>query len=606
MRLKRFSLLVVLVFVSSIIYSQVPNDICTDAIMLTVDGSCGTYSNSGSTNSANPSVRLPCEGSNTQGSTDVWFKAIVPNSGNLTVETFEPNGGGVRNVDIELYEGICSNLTSLSCNSLKTPYNGGDLHAQVELEGIESGTTIYIRVKSNNFGNFDICASDSGYTYSCRVINVELGVQSPCNPVTNSFDQELIVHYQTDGTANYLFIGGEVVALTGSPQIVTINDLPANGFSFDFLAQLNETINFSVTECSLNSRFFGNDIIIAPQNCFFGNVPNDDCLGATQLPINSFCEGFIDDNTGATASLNPLHMCSSDSEFAQDVWYSVEVPASGDLVVNSYFLVSGGHLPIVEIYGGNCDSLNLLVPSCSNHLGSSRLSNLIPGDILYIRVGSLILEHQGEFGICIYEAEPFTNDACEDAIELSICSSSNPTIYSTHFANAEEHPTPVISCDAGSPSRDVWFRVTGVSGSLILETTEQEHEATDMIMEVFSGDCTNLTLLDCDDFSGLAQHSRIELSNLDDTDLYIRIARDGSSAGVSFGVDVIGDLTNTIDLTMDIGDDQHIRAEQTITADNTILIDGDVIYEAGNCIKLEAGFEVEDDALFEAIIDNCD
>ena len=110
MRLKRFSLLVVLVFVSSIIYSQVPNDICTDAIMLTVDGSCGTYSNSGSTNSANPSVRLPCEGSNTQGSTDVWFKAIVPISGNLTVETFEPNGGGVRNVDIELYEGICLSL----------------------------------------------------------------------------------------------------------------------------------------------------------------------------------------------------------------------------------------------------------------------------------------------------------------------------------------------------------------------------------------------------------------------------------------------------------------------------------------------------------------
>ena len=57
---------------------------------------------------------------------------------------------------------------------------------------------------------------------------------------------------------------------------------------------------------------------------------------------------------------------------------------------------------------------------------------------------------------------------------------------------------------------------------------------------------------------------------------------------------------------MDINDAQHIRAERTITADNTILLGGDVIYEAGNCIELEAGFEVEDDALFEAIIDNCD
>ena len=71
------TLLIGLMVISGISYSQVPNNICADAIMLTVDGSCGTFSTLSSTNSANPFDGLTC-GTLNQGDSDVWFMTVVP------------------------------------------------------------------------------------------------------------------------------------------------------------------------------------------------------------------------------------------------------------------------------------------------------------------------------------------------------------------------------------------------------------------------------------------------------------------------------------------------------------------------------------------------
>ena len=583
-----------------------PNDICSDAIMLNVDGSCGTYSNDGATNSANPFDGLSC-GIGNAGRADVWFQTVVPASGNITVETFEPLTGGLLDVDIELYAGTCGDLIPLSCNSQKNRFNSTDFHARVELEGLSAGETIYIRViaPSSQIGDFDICVSDMGYTYPCRILNVTLGSQSPCNPVTNSNSQDFIIEYQTDGSATGLRIENQDFDLTGSPQTVTISDIPSNGSAFDFSAWLYESSTFENTECQRNSFYTGDDFYTARENCFSGNVINDDCVNAIDIPVSAFCDGLVGDITGATTSPGLEPMCFA-GDSPQDIWYRFTVPASGDVVIASYgvapFLVS----PTWEIYDGDCGTLNLLEPSCNSSISSVRLSNLEPGDVLYLRIAEFFSDAQGEFGICVFEAEPFTNDICADAIELSICEGSTSSIYSTHFANAEENPTSGLSCGTNTISEDIWFMVPGVSGSIIIETTEQENANRNPNMEVFTGDCNNLILLDCDDDSGRqGSHARVELTDLDNTDLFIRVDVRFNRT-ISFGIDVIGDLSETIDLTMDINDAQHIRAEQTITADNTILLGGDVIYEAGNCIELEAGFEVEDDALFEAIIDNCD
>ena len=146
---------------------QIPNDICSDAIMLTVDGSCGTFSNQGATNSANPFDGLSC-GDFNAGHPDVWFMAIVPSSGNLTVETFESVTDGLDRMHIEIYSGPCFALVPISCSSYKDRFGLTDRHARVELEGLTPGEIVYIRaVSSLSFPfNFDICASDMGYVLS--------------------------------------------------------------------------------------------------------------------------------------------------------------------------------------------------------------------------------------------------------------------------------------------------------------------------------------------------------------------------------------------------------------------------------------------------------
>ena len=602
--MRTFNLFILFILATFILYGQQSNDICSDAIMLTVDGSCGTFSNQGATNSANPFDGLSC-GDFNAGRPDVWFMAIVPSSGNLTVETFESVTDGLDRMHIEIYSGPCFALVPISCSSYKDRFGLTDRHARVELEGLTPGEIVYIRaVSSLSFPfNFDICASDMGYVYPCKILHVELGAQSVCDPVTNTYDQEFIVHYQTDGTANFLLIEGQNFALTGSPQSVVVENIPANGATIDFHGWMFINATSESTLCQRNSFYEGDDFYTTVQNCFSGTVSNDECVDAIEISVSSFCDGLVGDNTGATTSPGLGTMCNAGA-VPQDVWYRFIVPPSGDVVINSYRAGPDFINSMFEVYDGDCGTLNLLQSICSSS-NSVRFSDLVPGDLLYLRVADGSGDLQGTFGICVFEAEPFTNDICAEAVELSICSSGNSAIYSTHFASAEEHPTSALSCSSNNLSEDIWFKINGVSGSLVVETTEQENGFRDPILEIFSGDCSNLTLIDCDNDSGPTFHSRVELMDLENTDLFIRVAVRFNRT-VSFGIDVIGDLSETIDLTMDIGDAQHHRAEQTITADNTILIGGDVIYEAGNCIELEAGFEVEDDALFEAIIDNCD
>ncbi|WP_298903936.1 T9SS type A sorting domain-containing protein [uncultured Psychroserpens sp.] len=88
---------------------------------------------------------------------DVWFKVMVPATGELTIETSSADGSGITDTTMEVYSGTSGNLLSAGCDD----DGGTGLFSLVELTGLTPGDILLIRVwefGDNVKGDFNICA----------------------------------------------------------------------------------------------------------------------------------------------------------------------------------------------------------------------------------------------------------------------------------------------------------------------------------------------------------------------------------------------------------------------------------------------------------------
>ena len=130
------------------------NDECSGAIALTVSTSCSytTYSNSGATGSTG----MTAPGCANYSGGDVWFSAVVPATGVLTVDL---QTGVMTDSGMAFYSGTCGSLTLLECDDDDST-NG--FMSNISMAGLTPGQTIYIRVweyGNDNNGTFGICAT---------------------------------------------------------------------------------------------------------------------------------------------------------------------------------------------------------------------------------------------------------------------------------------------------------------------------------------------------------------------------------------------------------------------------------------------------------------
>lgn len=455
-----FMMILMMSMSTMIVIAQPTNDMCSNAIVLPVDGTCQVFDNIDATASNNPYPGILCGSNYTD--TDVWYSVIVPPSGDLYVEIYSYMNGS-NNLNIELYEGAdCNSLNPLVCSS-KYIATGSSFITAAALEGRTAGEVIYIRIMENYFreGEFELCVSDAGYEDSCKIEKIELGNQSACDPISNTFTQELLVTYRNDGSATHIRMNNlDYFALTSSPQLINL-ELPANGYVLDLGAQLDE--NFTFGACSEASIYSLRDAIQAPVSCYSGTVFNDDCIDAIPLPVSKACIDNIVDNTGATHSVAAGSTCFASDE-SQDIWFEITVPQSGELIINTY--VTDIQYAAYMIYEGDCNNLQVLLSCAVNR--SYRLTGRQPGEILFVRAYSAERKEQGEFGICAIEPEAHINDTCIDAVGIPIRSDCASEVYSTHFASAE---SGAINCNGNTnDSNDIWFNVIMPnSGNLLLK-----------------------------------------------------------------------------------------------------------------------------------------
>ncbi|WP_040279980.1 T9SS type A sorting domain-containing protein [Psychroserpens damuponensis] len=121
---------------------------------------------------------------------DVWFKVIVPSTGELIIETSD--SGGISDTVMTVYLGTSGNLTQVGCSD----DDGDAAFSKVELtgdDGIAPGDVLLVRVweyGDNLKGTFNICAwspstlgivnnTFNGFTYYPNPVKDGLTLESP-------------------------------------------------------------------------------------------------------------------------------------------------------------------------------------------------------------------------------------------------------------------------------------------------------------------------------------------------------------------------------------------------------------------------------------------
>ena len=172
-----------------------PNDSCESAILLPVGS--GPCTNGIIGNLFNADVTAALTGNpdctvNTTLKNDVWYKAIVPASGNLIVQTSATNSE-VNDLVMIAYLASCDVFTEIACDEdgNPAPFPSAN-HPRISLSGRTPGETILYRVlprNGNDLGEFSICAFDSVVTAIPFVGAAQFKIYP--NPVTEKINIDL-------------------------------------------------------------------------------------------------------------------------------------------------------------------------------------------------------------------------------------------------------------------------------------------------------------------------------------------------------------------------------------------------------------------------------
>ncbi|WP_143754216.1 T9SS type A sorting domain-containing protein [Chryseobacterium sp. 52] len=246
------------------------------------------------------------------------------------------------------------------------------------------------------------------------------------------------------------------------------------------------------------------------------SAQNDNCSGATSLTVSTtFTSGAITStNTGAITD-GSLPSCNGDA--VENVWFSVVVPASGNLKIETRE-VTGSSFDdsVLTVYSGSCGSLTEI--DCNDDGGDGYFSLLsltgqTPGATLYVSVWKYNSNtSNGEFQISAYNPLPPANDNCSGATLLTVGTNfASGTVTSNNNGATTDSALPSCNSDA---TENVWFSVVvPQSGNITIETREDSSSSFgDSSLSIYSGTCGSLTEIGCNDDGGDGLFSLIALT----------------------------------------------------------------------------------------------
>lgn len=198
------------------------------------------------------------------------------------------------------------------------------------------------------------------------------------------------------------------------------NLLPSTGI--DFANGFHPLVAEELSNNYINADCYTGEI------CATESPSNDNCLGAIELTVYDVCNpGLYDNYLSTTSGILPPMGCGNVGEVI-DVWFTVKVPDSGTLSIET---TNGGSLDdlVMQVYTGDCENLVRLECDDNNGMNNHALLNLTgltPCDYLYIRIVDSQSDEEGTFGLCAYDVSASCHpdfDALVDIYNLSFGSS---------------------------------------------------------------------------------------------------------------------------------------------------------------------------------------
>ncbi|TAF09188.1 MAG: hypothetical protein EAZ75_09575 [Flavobacteriia bacterium] len=274
--------------------------------------------------------------------------------------------------------------------------------------------------------------------------------------------------------------------------------------------------------------FFSNDLI----------AQGTTCSTATPLTINGACvAGTINDSTQDT----PIASGCSFNTFRREGWYSftvtggpLNITITADAANRDLFLqlISSSN----NTCGGTLTQINCANATQTNGAQTETITSILANGTYYIKVinnrnnNDMILN-----SICVTSFADDCNNAIPLTINTSSCSYSNYTTVGATDSTSPSIP-PMPGC-ASYTGGDVWFSfVVPANGKVTIDT--QSGGLTDSGMAWYTGSCSGLTLLECnDDDSANGLMSSITRTDLiPGTTIYVRFWEYSNDNQGTFGI----------------------------------------------------------------------
>ncbi len=227
---------------------------------------------------------------------------------------------------------------------------------------------------------------------------------------------------------------------------------------------------------------------------------NDDPCGAVSLTPGSggACSFATYTNASATSTTGPpAPGCAS--FLGGDVWFSVVVPASGALIINTSVVgtLSDGGMALYSSSDNTCTGTFTLIECDDDDSPNGSMpfisrSGLTPGSTVFVRFWEYSNDNNGFFGICV--TEPSSNDNCAGATSLSVSPSNTCTTLLS--GQSTVYATQSVAGCSGTADDDIWYSFVATDATHVI-TLSGVTPTTTMVTQVYSGTCGSLTSLAC-------------------------------------------------------------------------------------------------------------
>ena len=353
----------------------VSNQTCATALDIPVDASVNDSDNSyGDISPTQPT----CD---TFGSIqDVWFSFTAASA---TTDVTVTNGT-MTSSNYSVYSGDCATLVSLGCRSNLTAAN------TLSLTTLTAGNVYYVQVWSN--------AAEQG------TFTISLSDPSVCLPVA-TFAK--VTNCPLDTTFN---VTADITSLASATSVTVTDNQGSSPQTVSSAGLVNfgpYAFGTSVVLTVTNDQSPSCTLVSTAQTQAACPPANDDCASAVDLSIGGvFADNAIVGTTvGGSATTGLVFACQTNR--TSDVWYTVTVPNSGTLNLETDAAAASPLTDsVLSVFSGTCGSLTEI--GCDDDAGNLNFSKVIltgltPGDVLYVGVWRYGTGSDGEFQLSAYD-----------------------------------------------------------------------------------------------------------------------------------------------------------------------------------------------------------